>query len=54
MLIKAEPLIRAVESVLADINSSPYQIIMPSPSTDVFDQRHALSLSSYEHLLFVC
>lgn len=54
MLMKAEPLIKAVESVLETFNSSSYQVIMPSPSTDVFDQRHALSLSSYEHLIFVC
>lgn len=54
MLIKAEPMIQAVESVLASIKSHSYQIIMPSPSKEVFDQSHALSLSSYEHLIFVC
>lgn len=54
MVLKAEPIIKSVESILEKIWYDSYHIIMPSPSKDVFDQSRAMTLSSYEHLVFVC
>jgi len=55
MVMKAEPMIMAVESVVEDmVGHKSFKIVMPSPAESIFDQRHALSWSSFEHLIFVC
>lgn len=53
MLIKAQPVIDAVESIVADIEGA-WAIVMTSPGQDVFAQKHAHLFSKYDHLIFVC
>lgn len=54
MLIKAKPMIDAVESIIKKFKLSKFKILLPSPSTDVFDQKMAHSLCKYQNLIFVC
>lgn len=56
MLIKAEPIIDAVESIIKenDIKDSDFKIIFPSPAKKVFTQKHSYSYSKQQHLIFVC
>ena len=56
MLIKAEPIIDAVESIIKENNlkNSDFKIIFPSPTKDIFTQKHAYTYSKQEHLIFVC
>ena len=56
MLIKAEPIIDAVESIIKDNNlkDSDFKIIFPSPSKDIFTQKNAYTYSKQEDLIFVC
>lgn len=56
MLIKAEPIIDTVESIIKENNlkNSDFKIIFPSPAKDIFTQKNAYILSKQEHLIFVC
>ena len=56
MLIKAEPIIDAVESIIQNNNlkKSDFKIIFPSPSKEVFNQKYSYTFSKQEHLIFVC
>lgn len=56
MLIKAEPIIDAVESIIANNNlkNSDFKIIFPSPSKEIFTQKNAYIYSKQEHIIFVC
>ena len=56
MLIKAEPIIDAVESVIKSnkLHGSDFKIIFPSPAKEVFTQKNAYTFSKQEHLIFVC
>jgi len=54
MLIKAEPIIDAVNSVIQTVKGTSRAIVFPSPSTTVFAQKHAHVLAKYDHLIFVC
>ena len=56
MLIKAEPIIDAVESIIKanKLNKSDFKIIFPSPAKEVFTQKNAYTFSKQEHLIFVC
>ena len=56
MLIKAEPIIDAVESVIKDYNltKSDFKIIFPSPAKEIFNQKHSYTFSKQGHLIFVC
>ena len=56
MLIKAEPIINAVESVIKSnkLHGSDFKIIFPSPAKEVFTQKNAYTFSKQEHLIFVC
>lgn len=53
MLIKAQPMIDAVESIVAQIEGA-WAIVVPSPSQDFFVQKHAHLFSKYDHIIFVC
>lgn len=53
MLIKAQPMIDAVEKIVSSITGT-WAIIMPSPSKDVFSQKHAHLFSKYDNLILVC
>ena len=56
MLIKAEPIIDTVESIIKENNlkNSDFKIIFPSPAKDIFTQKNAYTFSKQEHLIFVC
>ena len=56
MLIKAEPIIDAIESIIKEnkLEKSDFKIIFPSPAKEVFTQKNAYTYSKQEHLIFVC
>ena len=56
MLIKAQPIIDAVESIIKkyDLNESDFKILFPSPAKEIFTQKNAYTYSKQEHLIFVC
>lgn len=56
MLIKAEPIIDAVEYIIKEYNlkNSDFKILFPSPAKEVFTQKQAYTYSKQEHLIFVC
>lgn len=56
MLIKAQPIIDAVESIIKDNNLkiSDFKILFPSPAKEIFNQKNAYTYSKQEHLIFVC
>ncbi len=56
MLIKAEPIIDAVESIIKENNleNTDFKIIFPSPAKNIFNQKHSYIFSKQEHLIFVC
>ncbi len=56
MLIKAEPIIDAVETIISENNlkDSDFKIIFPSPAEEIFTQKNAYTFSKQQHLIFVC
>ena len=56
MLIKAQPIIDAVESIIKknELGKSDFKIIFPSPAKEIFNQKNAYTFSKQEHLIFVC
>lgn len=54
MLIKAEPIIAAVNTIIANISSKNRTILFPSPSKTIFAQKHAHVLAKYDDLIIVC
>ena len=56
MLLKAKPMIDAVEKIISKlpIKTSKFQIIFPSPSTEIFTQKTSHKLSKIHNLIFVC
>ena len=53
MLMMAKPIIDAVESAIQKINWD-FQIIFPSPSIEIWNQKYAHSYSKIENIIFVC
>ena len=51
MLIKAEPIIDAVDSIIKEnkLEKSDFKIIFPSPAKEVFNQKHSYEYSKQEH-----
>ena len=56
MLIKAEPIIDAVEYIIKhnNLKKSDFKIIFPSPAKEVFTQKNAYTFSKQQHLIFIC
>jgi tRNA (guanine37-N1)-methyltransferase len=56
MLIKAQPMIDAVETIIANQipQSQDFKILFPSPALDTFTQKHAYAFSKFDHLIFIC
>ncbi|SMC67077.1 tRNA (guanosine(37)-N1)-methyltransferase TrmD [Sporomusa malonica] len=54
MVMKPDPIFRAVESVVSASSASRKRIILMCPSGQVFDQAKARELAGYEQLIFVC
>lgn len=53
MILKPEPIFKAVEDVEAKTGSKPY-IILTTPQGEPFNQQTAVELSELSHLLFIC
>ncbi|MDO4713691.1 MAG: tRNA (guanosine(37)-N1)-methyltransferase TrmD [bacterium] len=56
MLLKAQPLIDAVEAVIQKyaLQESDFSLLFPAPAQEVFSQKIAYGLSKKEHLIIVC
>ena len=56
MLIKAEPIIEAVESIIKNnkLKNSDFKILFPSPAKEIFNQKNAYTYSKQQHIIFVC
>jgi len=54
MLMMAQPMIDAVNSVIKKTNNWNFQIIFPNPSKVFWDQKSAHSFSKTKNLIFVC
>ena len=55
MILKAEPIAQAVETLSARTNGSRSPVcIIPTPRAPVFNQSVAVELSRHPHLVFVC
>lgn len=54
MVMKPDPIFRAVESAVSASSASSKRIILMCPSGQVFDQAKARELAGYEQLIFVC
>ena len=56
MLIKAEPIIDAVESIIKNnkLVNSDFKILFPSPTKEIFNQKSAYTYSKQQNLIFVC
>jgi len=53
MLLKPEPLFKALTAITADLPKRPL-IIYPSPQGETFAQPTAMELAEQEHLIFIC
>ncbi|SDF77413.1 tRNA (guanosine(37)-N1)-methyltransferase TrmD [Sporolituus thermophilus] len=54
MVMKPEPLYRAVESAKTAVESNKRRIILMCPGGEVFTQHKARELAVYDHLILVC
>ncbi len=54
LLMKAKPIIDAVNHAIQTIASDEFQIIYPSPSNNYFDQAKAFDLSKQTNIILVC
>lgn len=53
MVLKPEPIFRAVEQIRAETNSKP-RVILLCPQGEPYNQKKAEQLSKEDHLLFIC
>ena len=53
MILKPEPIFKAVEEVTAEAGVKPYTILT-TPQGEPFSQKIAEELSALPHLLFIC
>jgi tRNA (guanine37-N1)-methyltransferase len=54
MVMKAEPIFKAVEDIQSKIENRKSKIILMSPTGRRFDQRMAKELSGQSHLIIIC
>lgn len=54
MILKPEPIFRAVEKISEEIGEDHKEIILMSPQGKLFNQREATVLSKSENLIFLC
>jgi len=54
MILKPEPLFRAVDKISEETAKTPEQIILMSPQGELFNHRKAEDLSHKENLVFLC
>lgn len=54
MVMKPEPIFKAVEHVKSEYWTEHSRVILASPQGELFDQARALEMSKCPHLVFVC
>lgn len=54
MVLKPEPMFRAVEHIKGQVLSKNRRIILMCPSGQPFTQKKAIELAGYEQLIFIC
>jgi len=54
MVLKPEPIFRAVEAVTAEARSEPVSIVLLSPQGRIFNQREAERLAAFEQVVLIC
>jgi tRNA (guanine37-N1)-methyltransferase len=54
MILKPEPLFRAIEGIRRDAGGDGFRVIFPSPQGPVFTQDKAAALAAEPHLVFLC
>ena len=54
MVMKPEPIFRAVESVKAKTNIKNHKVVLMCPTGKPFNQQKAIELAKYEQLIFIC
>lgn len=54
MVLKPDPIFRAVEDLLSAEHKEEVRIILLCPQGQTFNQRKAEQLSSHDHLIFIC
>ena len=54
MVLKPEPIAKALDKVLGGLKQDSFKILMPSPRGEKFDQALATKLSLENHLIFLC
>lgn len=54
MVMKPDPIFRAVETVRSECPSEETRVVLTSPQGEVFTQSKAVELSTCPHVIFVC
>ena len=54
MVLKPEPIIRCVESIIAGLGDVSYRIILPTPQGPTYDQQMAQDFLDEDNLIFIC
>jgi tRNA (guanine37-N1)-methyltransferase len=54
LLMKAKPLIDAVNAAVESLDTQNFKILYPAPSNEYFSQKTAFELTEVEHIIFVC
>ena len=54
MILKPEPIFRAVDAIRDETNGSSPKIILMSPQGETYKQKKAQALAEEEHLVFLC
>ena len=54
MILKPEPIFRAVDAILGETSGSSPKVILMSPQGETYTQEKAQSLAKEDHLVFLC
>ena len=54
MILKPEPIFRAIESIKKNSLNEDFRIVFPTPDGKLFNQEEAIELSSNENIIFIC
>tara|TARA_Y100001968_G_C19329274_1_gene703424 strand:+ start:82 stop:786 length:705 start_codon:yes stop_codon:yes gene_type:complete len=54
MILKPEPIFRAIESIKKNSLNEDFRIVFPTPDGKLFNQQKAIELSANENIIFIC
>lgn len=54
LIMKVEPLVKAIKKAVGKKKDKTTLVILLSPSKKIFNQKMAIKLSKYKHIVFVC